>query len=111
MAAVLIPGFYVTEARPLSAAALKLGNTKLLGIEIYTNYLYPLQIAAVILLVAIVAAIALTLRAPQGLEAHRPVGAGQGEEGRPRAAREDEAGVGGARRRPATPPPPVGDRR
>jgi NADH-quinone oxidoreductase subunit J len=63
MAAVLIPGFYVTEARPISAAALKLGNTKLLGVDVYTNYLYPLQIAAVILLVAIVAAISLTLRA------------------------------------------------
>ena len=44
-------------------AALKLGNTKLLGIEVYTNYLYPLQIAAVLLLVAIIAAISLTLRA------------------------------------------------
>jgi NADH-quinone oxidoreductase subunit J len=63
MAAVLIPGFYVSEARPMSAAALKLGNTKLLGVEVYTNYLYPLQIAAVILLVAIIAAISLTLRA------------------------------------------------
>jgi NADH-quinone oxidoreductase subunit J len=34
----------------------------MLGIEIYTDYLYPLQVAAVILLVAIIAAIALTLR-------------------------------------------------
>jgi NADH-quinone oxidoreductase subunit J len=34
----------------------------MLGIEIYTKYLYPLQIAAVLLLVAIIAAIALTLR-------------------------------------------------
>ena len=34
----------------------------MLGIEIYTNYLYPLQVAAVLLLVAIIAAIALTLR-------------------------------------------------
>jgi NADH-quinone oxidoreductase subunit J len=40
----------------------RLGNTKLLGIEVYTHYLYPLQIAAVLLLVAIIAAIALTLR-------------------------------------------------
>ena len=63
MAAVLIPGFFVTEARPLSAAAQKLGNTKLLGVEVYTQYLYPLQIAAVLLLVAIIAAISLTLRA------------------------------------------------
>ena len=39
-----------------------MGNTKLLGLAIYTDYLYPLQIAAVLLLVAIIAAIALTLR-------------------------------------------------
>jgi len=62
MAAVLLPGFRVTDAPIADAAALKLGNTKLLGIEVYTRYLYPLQIAAVLLLVAIIAAIALTLR-------------------------------------------------
>ena len=62
MAAVLIPGFRLTDAPVADAAALKLGNTKLLGIEVYTKYLYPLQIAAVLLLVAIIAAIALTLR-------------------------------------------------
>ena len=62
MAAVLLPGFRVTDAPIADAAALKLGNTKMLGIEVYTRYLYPLQIAAVLLLVAIIAAIALTLR-------------------------------------------------
>jgi NADH-quinone oxidoreductase subunit J len=62
MAAVLLPGFRVTDAPGLDAAAMKLGNTKLLGIEVYSKYLYPLQIAAVLLLVAIIAAIALTLR-------------------------------------------------
>jgi NADH-quinone oxidoreductase subunit J len=62
MAAVLLPGFRLTDAPVPDAAALKLGNTKLLGIEVYTRYLYPLQVAAVLLLVAIVAAIALTLR-------------------------------------------------
>jgi NADH-quinone oxidoreductase subunit J len=62
MAAVLLPGFAVRDAPVLDAAALKLGNTKMLGIEVYTKYLYPLQIAAVLLLVAIIAAIALTLR-------------------------------------------------
>jgi NADH-quinone oxidoreductase subunit J len=62
MAAVLLPGFRGGDALPASVAELKMGNTKLLGIEVYTNYLYPLQIAAVLLLVAIVAAIALTLR-------------------------------------------------
>jgi NADH-quinone oxidoreductase subunit J len=43
-------------------AAEQYSNTKELGKLLYTQYLYPLQIAAVILLVAIVAAIALTLR-------------------------------------------------
>jgi NADH-quinone oxidoreductase subunit J len=38
------------------------GNTKMLGRLIYTDYVYAFEIAAVILLVAIVAAIALTLR-------------------------------------------------
>ena len=62
MAAVLLPGFRVADAVVASVTELEMGNTKLLGIEVYTNYLYPLQIAAVLLLVAIVAAIALTLR-------------------------------------------------
>ena len=62
MAAVLLPGFRLTDAPVADAAALKLGNTKMLGIEVYTRYLYPLQVAAVLLLVAIIAAIALTLR-------------------------------------------------
>jgi len=63
MALVLMRGFHVQNAPVPPAKALELGNTKLLGIEIYTDYLYPLQIAAVLLLVAIIAAIALTLRA------------------------------------------------
>jgi len=37
-------------------------NTVELGLDLYTTYLYPFEIAAVILLVAIVAAIRLTLR-------------------------------------------------
>jgi NADH-quinone oxidoreductase subunit J len=61
LALVLLPGFAVVEA-PVDPALAKLGNTRMLGIEIYTRYLYPLQIAAVLLLVAIIAAIALTLR-------------------------------------------------
>jgi NADH-quinone oxidoreductase subunit J len=62
MALVLRRGFLL-EAPVPSAKAIEIGNTKLLGIEIYTQYLYPLQLAAVLLLVAIIAAIALTLRA------------------------------------------------
>jgi NADH-quinone oxidoreductase subunit J len=55
-------GFRLSEAPALTEAQMQLGNSKLLGIEIYTHYLYPLQVAAVLLLVAIIAAIALTLR-------------------------------------------------
>ena len=62
MAVVLLGGFRLTEAPLPDARELQLGNSKLLGIEIYTQYLYPLQLAAVLLLVAIIAAIALTLR-------------------------------------------------
>ncbi len=38
------------------------GNTRALGLLLYTDYVYPFEIAAVILLVAIIAAIALTHR-------------------------------------------------
>jgi NADH-quinone oxidoreductase subunit J len=66
MAAVLMGGFRVSEeSRNLAGLApigAQLSNTKELGKLLYTEYLYPLEIAAVILLVAIVAAIALTLR-------------------------------------------------
>ena len=41
-------------------------NTKELGRLIYTDYVYPFEIAAVILLVAIVSAIAITLRRRKG---------------------------------------------
>ncbi len=61
MALVLMRGFQ-GEAPAPTARELEMGNTRLLGIEIYTDYLYPLQLAAVLLLVAIIAAIALTLR-------------------------------------------------
>ena len=66
MAAVLMGGFRTTEA---PAAALSVGqvaapvsNAKALGILLYTDYLMPIQIGAVILLVAMITAIALTLR-------------------------------------------------
>ena len=62
MALVLTRGFNVSELPAFDALALRTGNTRLLGIEIYTRYLYPLQIAALLLLVAMIAAIALTLR-------------------------------------------------
>lgn len=43
-------------------------NTKELGRLLYTDYVYPFELAAVVLLVAIVAAIALTLRRRRGVK-------------------------------------------
>ncbi len=47
-------------------------NTKELGAVLYTVYVYPFEIAAVILLVAIIAAIALTMRRRVGMKTPRP---------------------------------------
>jgi NADH-quinone oxidoreductase subunit J len=65
MAAVLMGGFRVVEDPSAMAVipASQVSNTKQLGILLYTEYLYPLEVAAAILLVAMFAAIALTLRA------------------------------------------------
>ncbi|WP_251972712.1 NADH-quinone oxidoreductase subunit J [Sphaerotilus microaerophilus] len=71
MAWVLQRGFNVTAAKPMAGSD-KLPNAKLLGVEIYTNYLYPLQIAAVLLLVGIIAAIALTLRRRKDVKGQNP---------------------------------------
>jgi NADH-quinone oxidoreductase subunit J len=61
MSAVLIRSFNVPEAT-VAPLPPNFDNTKALGRLIYTDYVYAFQVAAVILLVAIVAAIALTLR-------------------------------------------------
>ena len=45
-----------------NAVVIEGSNTKALGIELFTKYIYAVEIAGVLLLVAIVAAIALTLR-------------------------------------------------
>ncbi len=47
-------------------------NTEELGSILYTVYVYPFEIAAVILLVAIVAAISLTMRRRPGTKSQRP---------------------------------------
>lgn len=61
MAAVLWRGF-LTPDQQVPAASDTIGTTKALGMLIYTQYIYAFEIAAVILLVAIIAAVALTLR-------------------------------------------------
>ena len=63
MALVLGGRYFDLEGIPQPAPhAADYSNTRELGRLIYTDYVYPFEIAAVILLVAIVAAIALTLR-------------------------------------------------
>lgn len=61
MAAVLMSGFRLSTPAVVDAA-MQANNAKALGVLLYTDYLMPIQIAAAILLVAMVAAIALTLR-------------------------------------------------
>jgi NADH-quinone oxidoreductase subunit J len=56
------PWFGLAEAPRPAPAPEGYSNTKELGRLLYTDYVYPFELAAVILLVAIVAAIALTLR-------------------------------------------------
>ncbi len=76
MAAVLMGGFRVSEEPHVGAvlgkASIELSNTRELGKVLYTQYLYPLEIAAAILLVAMVAAIALALRQRKDSKAISP---------------------------------------
>ena len=53
----------------IATDAANFSNTRQLGELLYTKYLYPFELAAVILLLAIIAAIVLTMRQRQGLKA------------------------------------------
>lgn len=81
IAAVLWVGFPAISASPVGDAPTDVSNTKALGQLLYTEYLYPIEVAAVILLVAMVAAIALTLRQRKDSKAINP-----GDQVRVRAA-------------------------
>lgn len=65
MSAVLMGGFRVTEdvsALVTGQAGVSVSNTRELGLLLYTQYIYPLEVAAAMLLLAMITAIALTLR-------------------------------------------------
>ncbi len=62
MALTLVGSRLAVRRRRRGAAAAGGSNTRALGALVYTEYVYPFEIAAVILLVAIIAAIALTHR-------------------------------------------------
>ena len=74
LASVLMGGFRSSQIAvdTTSVAGLPVSNTRDLGVLLYTEYLYPLEIAAVILLVAIVSAIALTMRERKDTKAQDP---------------------------------------
>jgi NADH-quinone oxidoreductase subunit J len=66
MSVVLMGGFQVSDPSNALAATVNTGvelsNSKALGKLLYTQYIYPLEVATAILLVGMIAAIALTLR-------------------------------------------------
>ncbi|WP_424947653.1 NADH-quinone oxidoreductase subunit J [Candidatus Spongiihabitans sp.] len=62
IALVMYGSFDVSEYNNPAAYGVEYSNTKALGARIYTQYVYAFEIAALILLVAIIAAIALTMR-------------------------------------------------
>lgn len=70
LAVVLWAGFPAGANTTVATTAVS--NTHALGILLYTEYLYPIQAAAVILLVAMIAAIALTLRERKDSKAINP---------------------------------------
>lgn len=72
MSVVLKADFFVENfASPVPHPA-DYSNTKELGEVLYTFYVYPFEIAAAILLVAIIAAISLTMRRRPGAKTQNP---------------------------------------
>jgi len=69
---VYVKSLGFTRAAPAQAATGS--NTQALGELLYTKYLYPFELASVLLLVAIVAAIVLTMRHRAGLKAQDVAG-------------------------------------
>lgn len=73
MVMVLGGSYFGLEAMPAPAAAAEsYSNTRELGRVLYTDYVYPFELASLVLLVAMVAAVALTLRKRKGLKSIPP---------------------------------------
>ncbi len=62
MSMVLLRGFWTPVVGTIPVKPEVGGNTKALGVLIFTHYTYAFEVAAAILLVGIIAAVALTLR-------------------------------------------------
>jgi len=72
MTLVILGGYFGGGAPPPAPSGAGYSNTKVLGAQIYTDYAYPFEIAAMILLVAIIAAIALTHRRRRATKYQNP---------------------------------------
>jgi len=73
MGVVIVSGKFVV---PVDYSALKHGaeysNIEELGLSLFTEFLYPFEVAGVILLVAIIAGISLTHRKPKNVKTPKP---------------------------------------
>jgi NADH-quinone oxidoreductase subunit J len=74
MSAILLRSF-IGQDGSVPAGSAMIGDTRELGKLIYTQYLYAFEIAAIILLAAIVAAVALTLRRRKDIKYFDPADA------------------------------------
>ncbi|MDS4022709.1 MAG: NADH-quinone oxidoreductase subunit J [Candidatus Competibacter sp.] len=72
MGLVVGSSYFGTDQYDMVSRAADYSNTKELGSVLYTFYVYPFEIASVILLVAIIAAISLTMRRREGVKSQNP---------------------------------------
>jgi NADH-quinone oxidoreductase subunit J len=72
MGLVVGSSYFGADSYSLVSRAADYSNTKELGGVLYTFYVYPFEIASVILLVAIIAAISLTMRRREGTKYQDP---------------------------------------
>jgi len=71
MSLVLIKTFLVPES-DLAPATPSVGNTRELGRVLFTDYVFAVEVAALILLVAMIAAVAITLRTRKDAKSQAP---------------------------------------
>ncbi|NIN33817.1 MAG: NADH-quinone oxidoreductase subunit J [Gammaproteobacteria bacterium] len=73
MSLVITSGYFNREEPAIQVSQVAgYSNTTQLGKALFTEYLYPFEIAGVILLVAIIAAISLTMRKPRSNKTQQP---------------------------------------
>jgi NADH-quinone oxidoreductase subunit J len=72
LSAVIIHAFSGVKDADAPVAPAGYSNTKALGKVLYTDYVFPFEVAGVILLLAMVAAIALTLRGRKDTKTNDP---------------------------------------